>query len=225
MVNNKKILNSFNLLRWFSVAHSLRNPLASIRSSAELALSTEDEPVRKNARDIITQVDFLSKWVRELLLFTRPVSGAPEPVDLVPVIESVLGSFAAPCAKAGIEVEWARDENSRPKVEGNTSLLTQVLHSIFSNAIEAMPKGGKVRIAMRTAKEGNWLELTVGDTGGGMSEKQLATAFKPFHTTKRNGLGVGLAMVKRGMERFGGRVELSSRENGGTEVRLEFKMA
>lgn len=207
-----------------AVAHSLRNPLASIRSSAELALSTEDEPVRKNARDIITQVDFLSKWVRELLLFTRPESSAPEPVDLVAVIDSVLGSFAAPCAKAGIVVEWDRDKN-RPKVKGNTSLLTQVLHSILSNAIEAMPQGGKMRIAMRIEKTHNWLELTVGDTGGGMSEKQMAMAFKPFHTTKRNGLGVGLTMVKRGMERFGGTVTLSSRENGGTEVRLEFRMA
>ena len=57
-----------------------------------------------------------------------------------------------------------------------------------------------------------------------MSKHQLEMAFKPFHTTKRNGLGVGLPMVKRVMERFGGTVALSSRENEGTQVRLEFSM-
>jgi len=207
-----------------AVAHSLRNPLASIRSSAELALSTEDAPVRRNAGDIISQVDSLSAWVRELLLFTRPVDGAPEPVDLVEVLDKVLASFAVPFAKQGIEVEWAREAAGRPRVEGNTALLGQVLHSVLANAIEAMPQGGRVRIALRQAARGR-VELDIGDSGAGMSEQQLALAFKPFNTSKRNGLGVGLAMVKRGVERFGGAVTLSSSVGVGTEVRLEFRMA
>jgi signal transduction histidine kinase len=208
-----------------ALAHSLRNPLASIRSSAELASSTDDKPVRKNALDIMNQVDFLSKWVRELLLYSRPVTAEPEAVDLVSVLTNVVASFAANCDKDGIKLVWNRDEACRSSIEGNTSLMTQAVHSVISNAIEAMPRGGEIRIAMRLLEKTKRLELTISDTGSGMSKHQLEMAFKPFHTTKRNGLGVGLPMVKRVMERFGGTVTLSSRENEGTQVRLEFSMA
>jgi signal transduction histidine kinase len=207
-----------------ALAHSLRNPLASVRSSAELALTTDDLPVRKNAQDIITQVDFLSKWVRELLVYSRPLTAEPEPVDLHAVITNVLDSFGPTFAKAGVKVLWDRDDSHRALVEGNTSLVTQALHSVVSNAVEAMPSGGEMRIATRIAEEPRRIELTVTDTGVGMSSQQLAMAFKPFHTTKRHGLGVGLPMVKRVMERFGGSVALSSGEHAGTQVRLEFRM-
>ena len=68
--------------------------LGTTTSSAELAACTDDLPVRKNAQDIITQVDFLSQWVRELLLYSRPISGETEPVDLCGVLDSLLASFA-----------------------------------------------------------------------------------------------------------------------------------
>ena len=77
---------------------------------------------------------------------------------------------------------------------------------------------------MRLVGNPREVELTVADTGVGMSTQQLAMAFKPFHTTKRHGLGVGLPMLKRVMERFGGAVALSSGENVGTQVRLQFRM-
>ena len=208
-----------------ALAHSLRNPLASVRSSAELALGTEDLSVRKNAQDIINQVDFLSKWVRELLTYSRPVTAEPEVVDLVLVLANVLDSFAAPFEKLGIKVNWSRDETYRPRIQGNTSLMTQALHSIISNAVEAMPRGGELRIGLANSKETQRVELTIADTGSGMSKQRLELAFKPFHTTKRNGLGVGLSMVKRIMDRFGGEVRLASRENEGTQVQLEFSMA
>ncbi|HMA07891.1 MAG TPA: ATP-binding protein [Ramlibacter sp.] len=207
-----------------ALAHSLRSPLASVRSSAELALMTDDLPVRKNAQDIITQVDFLSKWVRELLLYSRPLTAEPEAVDLVAVLDNVLDSFKVTCAKAGVQVQWSHAENDRPMVEGNTSLMRQALHSVVSNAIEAMPAGGELRIDMRLIGNPRQVELTITDTGVGMSTQQLAMAFKPFHTTKRHGLGVGLPMLKRVMERFGGAVALSSGENAGTQVRLQFRM-
>jgi signal transduction histidine kinase len=63
----------------------------------------------------------------------------------------------------------------------------------------------------------------VSDTGKGMNEEQRRMAFRPFFTTKQGGLGVGLVLVKRIMERFGGAVNLGSREGEGTSVRLSFK--
>lgn len=208
-----------------AVAHSLRSPLASIRSSAELALDTDAPKVHKNAQDIIKQVDFLSRWVREMLIFTRPVTGEPEPVNLVAVLREVLDSFAGQISAAGVRVAWERAEDNLPRVEGNSALVTQALHSVLANAIEAMPKGGALEIEMGLQLDRQRCSLRIRDNGIGMSEKQLQLAFKPFQTTKRQGLGVGLAMVKRVMERFGGSVLLSSQENQGTEVRLEFRLA
>jgi two-component system sensor histidine kinase HydH len=206
-----------------ALAHSLRNPLSSVRSSAELALATDELPVRKNAQDIITQVDFLSHWVRELLLYSRPLTGDTEAVDLYRVLTIVLASFEPTFERLAVRVAWSRDDDWRPLVQGNTSLVTQALHSVVSNAVESMPAGGEMRIELREASDPAGVALVITDTGVGMSSQQLATAFRPFHTTKAHGLGVGLPMLKRAMERFGGRVTLSSVENSGTQVRLHFK--
>lgn len=208
-----------------AVAHSLRNPLANIRSSAELALDSTDSTIHKNAQDIITQVDFLSRWVRQMQHYARPVTGEIEAVNLMAVVDDVLGSFDSSLAKAGITVERLGDEASQwPRVEGNVTLVTQALHSVLTNAIEAMPNGGALSISMALQMDKDRCQLVIKDSGVGMSKKQLELAFKPFQTTKRNGLGVGLPMVKRVMERFGGDVSLSSQENQGTEVRLQFKL-
>ncbi|MBA2961857.1 MULTISPECIES: ATP-binding protein [Ramlibacter] len=206
-----------------ALAHSLRNPLASVRSSAELALMTDDLPVRKNAQDIITQVDFLTQWIRELLLYSRPLGRDTEAVDLCAVLGNVLDSFATAFERAGVRVKWDQPAGCRPLVEGNVSLVTQALHSVVSNAVESMPRGGEMRIDVHQVQEPPGVEITVSDTGVGMSTQQLASAFRPFNTTKAHGLGVGLPMLKRAMERFGGSVSLSSAEKVGTQVRLLFR--
>ncbi|MBI2276160.1 MAG: HAMP domain-containing histidine kinase [Dechloromonas sp.] len=209
-----------------AVAHSLRNPLANIRSSAELAMGSDDSLVQKNAQDIITQVDFLSRWVRQMQHYARPVTGETEAVNLMVIVDDVLKSFEPTLHKAGITVDRLGKEDTQwPRIEGNVPLVTQALHSVLTNAIEAMPKGGVLSVDMALQMERGRCELAITDTGVGMSERQLASAFKPFQTTKRNGLGVGLPMVKRVMDRFGGEISLASQENQGTEVRLQFKLA
>jgi two-component system sensor histidine kinase HydH len=209
-----------------AVAHSLRNPLANIRSSAELALGSDVGPVQKNAQDIIAQVDFLSRWIRDMQHFARPVTEDPEAVDLMAALNDVLDSFDNALHKAGIQIRQLNgNDRPWPLIEGNVTLLRQALHSLFANAIEAMPNGGELSIEMHLLPCQEGCQLVIKDTGVGMSDKQLAMAFKPFHTTKRNGLGVGLPMVKRVMDRFGGEVAISSEKDVGTEVRLQFRQA
>jgi signal transduction histidine kinase len=100
--------------------------------------------------------------------------------------------------------------------------LTQILNSLLANAVEAMDNGGTLTITLGpTDSHGFCVELK--DTGKGMTEEQRSMAFRPFFTTKQGGLGVGLVLVKRIMERFGGSVTLDSREGDGTSVRLSFK--
>ncbi|MHC8285842.1 sensor histidine kinase [Pseudomonas sp. XS1P51] len=203
-----------------AVAHSLRNPLATIRSSAELALEFDSGAAHKNINDIIGQVDRMSKWVRELLQSLRPLNDEAEPVNLVAALHDSLMAFEQQIAKGGIDVVFEPKET--PMVLSQHVQLTQILNSLLANALEAMDKGGTLSIALEST-DGQGVCVVLSDTGKGMNEEQRNMAFRPFFTTKQGGLGVGLVLVKRTMERCGGSVTLDSREGEGTCVRLSFK--
>ncbi len=206
-----------------AVAHSLRNPFAAIRSSAELALDVAGTQAQRNIQDIISQVDRMSHWVRDLLQSSSPLSSKPEPVNLTACVRDALEGFQQQFEHAGVEVELSLP--SIPEVRNSPVLTQQVLHSIFANALEAMPEGGVLSITAESDKHNEVVRLTVQDTGSGMTTQQSSLAFKPFYTTKRGGLGVGLVLVKRIMERFGGAVSLTSVERGGTTISLQFRAA
>ncbi|MHC8387221.1 sensor histidine kinase [Pseudomonas sp. MDT2-39-1] len=205
-----------------AVAHSLRNPLANIRSSAELAQEIASQNAQKNIGDIINQVDRMSRWVRELLVSLRPMNDDSETVDLVLAIDDTLSAFDALIKRSNVEVRFT--PQTCPPVVSQQVLLTQILNSLFANALEAMPKGGTLSIEIEQPRSGQ-VRMTLSDTGKGMTKQQQQMVFKPFFTTKQGGLGVGLALVKRIMERFDGSVELTSQEQEGTRVCLNFKVA
>jgi two-component system, NtrC family, sensor histidine kinase HydH len=208
-----------------AVAHGIRNPLATIRSSAELALDGDLESTRKNATDIIFQIDRLGKWVRELLAFSRPLSGENQKIDLVSLVEECLPHFSAQLEKFRVSCEFVRPPARVPLVLGERALATQALASVIANAIEAMPDGGSLRLEFQFETRLRRVVLVVTDAGPGMSPTELDLVFKPYYTTKRDGLGLGMALVKRIMERFGGAISLNSREGEGTQVSLSFGLA
>lgn len=204
-----------------AVAHSLRNPLASIRSSAELAQAFDEGPAQKNISDIISQVDRMSQWVCQLLQSLRPLNDDAVPVDLSQVLQESLQAFAVPLARSGVNL----DVKPLPSVQvvGHPVLLGQIFNSLIANALESMEKGGQLRVEV-VRRDRRSLTLRLSDTGRGMSDQQQRMAFRPFFTTKQGGLGVGLVLVKRIMERFAGSVRLSSREGQGTSVSLNFRL-
>ena len=205
-----------------AVAHSLRNPLANIRSSAELAQDIASPQAQRNITDIITQVDRMSRWVRDLLVSLRPVSDEPEAVDLMAALEDTRQAFAPQIERNA--VRFRLQGPCEQWVASQPLQLTQILNSLFANALEAMPSGGQLGAEVQVLESGQ-VQLVLSDTGQGMTEQQRRMVFKPFFTTKQGGLGVGLALVKRIMERFGGSVELSSRIEEGTRVSLTFNIA
>ncbi|MGV8918009.1 MAG: sensor histidine kinase [Pseudomonas sp.] len=205
-----------------AVAHSLRNPLATIRSSAELAIEFDDGAAHHSINDIINQVDRMSKWIRELLQSLRPLSDDAEPVNLVAAVHDSLMVFERQIVLAGIRVVF--EPQQTPMVLSQQSHLVQILNSLLANALEAMDYGGTLTLILELM-DAQQVSLIVCDTGKGMSDEQRSMAFRPFFTTKQGGLGVGLVLVKRLMERFGGSVALEGREGEGTCVRLSFKLA
>lgn len=208
-----------------AVAHGIRNPLATIRSSAELALDGTPESTRKNATDIISQVDRLGKWVRDLLVFSRPLTGENRTIDVLALVDDCLASFATRFEQSGISCDFVRPSDPVPHVIGDRALATQALANVVSNAIEALSKGGALRMEIKVSGVPRMLRLTVTDNGPGIAPAELDLVFRPYYTTKRHGLGLGMALVKRIMERFGGGISLQSMEGEGTQACLSFRVA
>jgi two-component system sensor histidine kinase HydH len=147
-------------------SHSLRNPLASIRSSAELAQVMPSQPAVGNIADIIAQVDRMSGWVNDLLQYLRSLRGEAESVDLVAITREAVSSFEAQLQQSRIRTTLAI--SGKVEVISHTLLLGQVLNSVLANAIEAMPEGGELRLSLKRSGTAEAL-LLIDDTGPGIS--------------------------------------------------------
>jgi signal transduction histidine kinase len=169
------------------------------------------------------QVDRLEHWVRELLTYVHLPAGEQKPVDLRIAARDCLDRFAVEMRRRGVVGTSALAEDL-PPVRGDPTLLGQVFGSLVANAVEAMPHGGRLEIR-GVRRDEYFVKVEIRDTGAGMSTEQLSRALKPFHTTKAQGLGVGLPLARRIVERMGGRIRLSSRLGEGTTVELDLPAA
>lgn len=206
-----------------AVAHGLRNPLASIRSSAEL-MREDPALAREAAGDIVAQSDRLEAWINQLLSYSRPLDDTSAPVLLAPLVAQCLGDFARDMQRRRIRGR-AELDGDLPAVRADALLLGQVLRSLLANAIEALDCDGQIVVRGHRQGARQGVVLSVEDSGPGMNAAQLERVGKPFFTTKTRGLGIGLALARRVLERSGGRIEIDSRAGVGTVVRLHLKAA
>ena len=203
-----------------AVAHGLRNPLAAIRSCAEL-VADDDIPddSRETVMEITDQVDRLEAWFRSFLTRSRAEPGlAADTAHVDMIVNGCIQGFSAQLAKRGIRVELLQSSGS-PVAAAASSEVEQVLNTILSNAIEAMKDGGTLRIGWHPAPGGR-IAIEVEDTGPGLTSDQIERLFVPFQTSKSSGLGVGLALGRRIAERLGGTLDLRNRSECGVAVTL-----
>lgn len=200
-----------------AVAHSIRNPLASIRSSADLALDEEPDRLRECAMDIIKEADRLDNWVRDLLTYSRTEKSVIEEVNINEVIRDTLRDLEPAMEKAGVKLR-IEAEDDLPTVRGHCAPLGQAFHNLFRNALDGMPKGGELVVASHSLNGSRRIEIKINDTGEGIPKDVLDKVFRPFVTTKRDGLGIGLALTRRIVEQHGGEIALDSTVGQGTTV-------
>ena len=196
-----------------AVAHAVRNPLSAIRSSAEMAAEVGPSP--EQAEDIVREVDRVEGWIRELLGYTRPISGKRVPIDANAAIQKSLQDFQAELAKRDVQLT-ATLEQPLPPVRGDSALLGQVINSLVANAADAIPDAGRIEVRSRVAPDARHVEIDVADTGVGIPAEELDNVFKPFFTTKPRGLGLGLPLARRVLERYGAALEVASTQGVGT---------
>jgi len=206
-----------------SVAHELRNPLSGIKMNVRVL---KDErpggPGSASLELILREIERMDLYLQELLtLSTEPSSGFPNnrplatvPAKLSDLAESVLGILSGRCRHSRIHVErsYPADE---PLVHVSPDPIRQGIMNILINAIEAMPDGGSLRVAVR--RQDDAVRLTVVDTGRGVqNDSGRRDIFEAFVTNKPNGVGLGLYLTKQTIRRHRGRIGFDSSEQGAT---------
>ncbi len=200
------------------VGHDIRNPLQAIISDVYLAktelASTPESEEKKNAleslKEIEKNIDYINKIVADLQDFARPLNPHEEEADLKLIIDELLRKNGLPeNVKVNVQVEL-----EDRKIVADSAYINRVIYNLVTNAVQAMPKGGKLSI--RAFKELNDIVITVKDTGVGIPEAIKSKLFIPMFTTKSKGQGFGLPVVKRMTEALGGTVSFESQEGKGT---------
>ncbi len=209
------------------VAHGIRNPLSSIRSSAELLGVTHGAAGREHCIEIMQEVDRIELGVRSLVTYTQVTDDPTGRVDVNELAQDAIAEFTRDAERLHIAIQWRLGERL-PSVKGDAALLRQVFASLIANAIEAMPGGGTLTV--RTARaaradHGDAIELSIDDTGIGIAPDQLERLFVPFQSTKKHGMGVGLPLVRRVLQRFGGTIAMRSQVGIGTSATVTLKAA
>jgi signal transduction histidine kinase len=176
------------------VAHEVRNPLAGIRSTVQLwqrGIGPDEESID----GLHAEVDRIEAIVARLLHFSRADAQDLAPGDLNNVLAEAARLARSAADSRGVKLELALDPELPPVVLSPPALL-QVFRNLTSNALQAMPQGGVIRLATRRGARAGTVEASVTDTGPGLAPDLLAHLFEPFYTTKPEGTGLGLAIAR-----------------------------
>lgn len=205
------------------IAHEIRNPLASMSGSLQMLEEdlSEDESRKRLMNIIRREMDRLNHIVNDFLLFARPKTGDPAPIDLSMIVMNILSFFEN---QVYLNDRIAMEKNIEPGVWGmfDSNQFEQVMWNLLRNAVEAMPNGGLLTINLERAGSdlSDAAVIEVRDTGVGIAEEDLPKIFDPFFTTKDEGSGLGLSIVYRIVEGGGGRIEVFPNPGVGTTFRL-----
>lgn len=196
-----------------TVAHEINNPLEAVCNLIYIVKNTGSLPEDTvNYLNMAEQeLDRVSHITRQTLGFYRD-SSEPGPVALDNVLESVLRLYENKLKSKSIVVE--RELSDCPPVHALQGEIKQLVANLISNAADAVAPGGKIRVSMAPAEQGDGVEMKIADNGPGVPEKNRAHIFEPFFTTKEDvGTGLGLWVSKEIAERHGGKIQLSPGED------------
>jgi signal transduction histidine kinase len=206
------------------LAHELRNPLGTIKASAEMLsknIGNGDELAREMVDFISSEVDRTNSLVTRFLDFARPLALRPEKTDLDKMIDRAIDQVERhqPPFDVSIYKNYSPDI---PPFPFDGELMERVIYNLLLNAAQASPP--KSAITVKTRHTGDMAEVSVIDRGAGIDPKHLENIFNPFFTTKRGGVGLGLAIVSKIVDEHGGRMAVESEPGHGSVFRVYLPM-
>ncbi len=214
-----------------SMAHEIRNPLSGINISLSALQGILEEsegmqpPVRESAGRIVRNVQAASarieSVIRKVMDFSRPASIRPEAEDLSAAIENAVDFTTTYLRKEGITLDRSR-LRALPKCPADSSLITQVIVNLITNAAQAMAdREGRKVIGISTDSGEGRIVILISDSGPGIPPAMREKIFDPFYTTRKDGYGIGLSFCRRVILDHGGVLEVGSSPLGGAEFRIE----
>jgi two-component system, NtrC family, sensor histidine kinase HydH len=206
------------------VAHEMRNPLGIIRATMQIMEEEQkaNPAVSEFSRVIKEECDRMNAVIAEFLQFARPAEPNFEPISLAELLDEVLLFTNKYISSQGIVVNIEIPEDLTP-VMVDPGQLKQVFVNLIINAVEAMPKGGCLKISAAATPDG--LEIAFKDSGMGIQKESLTQIFDPFYSTKATGTGLGLSIVCRILENHSGGIKVESKLGEGTEFIINLPRA
>jgi two-component system, NtrC family, sensor histidine kinase HydH len=207
------------------LAHEIRNPLGVIKGSAEMLsqkLQGSDELARELAGYISSEVNRLSALVTQFLNFARPLQADLQPADITVLLDRVLKNVGDHWNGKPVQVERAY-ANGLPPIPLDESLCEQAFVNLVQNAYEAMEeRGGTLRVEVAPVVQNNrhGVAVQITDTGPGIPAELREEIFNPFVTTKKTGVGLGLAIVSKIVDRHHGSIRLDQGPQGGASFTI-----
>lgn len=195
------------------MAHEIRNPLGSIRGTAEILRDgvAKDDPKSEFADILIREVDRLNRVLEDFLCFARPAPVGHGRFIVTRVIQDVLDLTRQQAVRNGVEVrtEFAAEVEA----SGQGEQIKQALLNLVLNALQAMPDGGCLTVS--TANTPHEIHISIKDTGPGIAQENRERIFNPFVTTRTDGTGLGLAITQRIIHGHEGHIVLQSVQGEG----------
>ncbi len=203
------------------LVHDLSHPIQNIGNSTRLLLRDDVDPESKDMfrRTIERELSTLKRFMDDLRHVVKPKPIERFAMEVNGSVAEVVEAMRVEGERNGIAVE-AHYGPSPLVIEGDRFALGRVYRNLITNAIQATAPGGRVTIA--TARHGDRVQISITDTGSGIAAERLPAIFDDFITTKRHGLGLGLAITKRIVEQLNGTILVESEVGRGTAFTLRF---
>lgn len=202
------------------LAHNIRNPLASIRATAQvIEVPDEDKETKESVNGIINTVDKLERWTTSLLAYLHPLKPALSHASLERIIESALVPLKQKLKEKNIKV-IKKISSIEQEILTDDHLLEQVLYNLMLNAAEASPKDTSIQLDAEINQK--LLTIMITDEGGGMPFKPSPNTTSPGVSTKRFGTGLGIPFAFKACEVLDGNIEFKPSTPKGTQVKLMF---
>jgi len=229
--SRERLLQAERVAAWREMArrlaHELKNPIFPIQLSIETLRRVLDQDAAdpagfrtlflESSDTILEELRSLRKIIEEFSDFARMPRPTPAPLDLNAVVDHTLDLYRPRADGVAVETDLAP---SLPPVLADRDLVGRALGNLISNALDAMPQGGRLHVRTAVASGGAMVEVE--DSGPGLNEEQKTRLFTPYYTTKKGGTGLGLAIVQGIVSDHGGRIQVRSEPGAGTTFTLVF---
>jgi two-component system nitrogen regulation sensor histidine kinase NtrY len=208
------------------LAHELKNPLFPLQVTVENLMRAKqkspemfEEVFHEGTATLLAEIDNLKTIIGRFSEFSKMPQPQRQTTQVNEVVRSVLRVFHAQLEEKNQIAVRTELANPLPDISADPDLLHRALQNLVLNAIDAMPQGGALTI--RTATLGDRIEISVSDTGSGLTQEECERLFTPYYTTKQHGTGLGLAIVQSVVSDHGGKIAVESTKEKGTTFRIE----